>query len=247
MSNSLAPFLQLSKLSFGYGERLLFNQLDFSMEKGETVSIIGPSGMGKTTLFRLVSGLASPTSGEILHQGKKTVNASFVTYMTQEDLLLPWRTVEDNISLLCELKGEAPGALLDIILSEVGLASFRKFYPKQLSGGMRQRVSLGRALLQKRPLLLLDEPFSSLDFETKEQLFELIKTVRESHALSLLLITHDFRDALALSDRIVLLSEGRFSREWKVTANEKMTPSRIGEFQQDLYDAMKESKRHEKK
>lgn len=214
--------LSVHSLYFSYEGMPLLRGLSFSAERGEIVALIGISGSGKTTLFRLIAGFLQPEQGSITIEGK-TGDDHFpqTTYMRQEDLLLPWRRVLENLTLFAELgKNKIDKAELlkeaKILLSRVGLAGYEKAFPHQLSGGMRQRVSLARALLQKRPLILLDEPFASLDVIIREQLYALLKEIRDHYQKTLLLVTHDFRDAIALADRILILAQGKIGGSYQV-------------------------------
>lgn len=195
--------LAIEHLSFAYGEKQIFSDLNLRVGTGECVALLGVSGSGKTTLFRLITGLMQPDRGRI--------SAPQTTYMRQEDLLLPWRTIEENLRLYGELgKDPHPPSQREIeaMLDRVGLAGYGARFPEELSGGMRQRVALARALLQRHPLMLLDEPFASLDVIVREQLYHLLREICHSDQKTLLFVTHDFRDALALADRICVLSEG---------------------------------------
>lgn len=207
--------LSILDLHFAYPEKQLLKGISFSMHPGEIVALIGMSGSGKTTLFRLITGLLPPLQGEILINGvPRAGSTATLTYMRQEDLLLPWRNCLQNLLLFTELgsktqkKGEAEQKAL-ALLAEVGLEGFGQLFPRELSGGMRQRVSLARALLQNRPLLLLDEPFASLDIIHREQLYSLLRRIRDQDGKTILMVTHDFRDALALADRILVLGVGK--------------------------------------
>lgn len=209
--------LKIHGLSFGFEEKRILKNLSLHVKKGEIVTILGPSGCGKTTLFRLISALLPLQEGKITISGLSTPeSAQHISYMMQEDLLIPWRTVLDNVVLLQEL-GKDKKDLADIkskavrLLKELGLEGSEYLYPRELSGGMCQRVALARSLLQNRPLLLLDEPFGALDFKTRENLYQLLIDIQQRYNKTILLITHDFNDALALSHRIHILSDGKLS------------------------------------
>lgn len=214
--------LTVDNLAFSFDVHKVLKNLSLNLAQGEIGTLIGPSGSGKTTLFRLLTGILPVQGGKLSIDGRFPPEAKhYAAYMMQEDLLLPWRTVIDNMTLPGEI-GPSPIPLAHLrqdarlYLHELGLGEWENAYPRHLSGGMRQRVSLARALLQKRPLLLLDEPFASLDINLREQMHGLLYKVREQYGTTILMITHDFRDALSLSDRIFLLSHGRIAQEWTI-------------------------------
>ncbi|MCH9626403.1 MAG: Aliphatic sulfonates import ATP-binding protein SsuB [Chlamydiales bacterium] len=215
--------LAIHLLQFAYGEKTILDKLSFSIKKGEIVALIGISGSGKTTLFRLITGLIQPTEGTISLDGE-------ATYMRQEDLLLPWRTVLENLLLFTELgkklpqKKEVIRAQALALLERVGLEGTAEAYPHTLSGGMRQRVALARSLLQNHPLMLLDEPFASLDVIIREQLYALMREIRDQYSKTIVMVTHDFRDAMALADRILVLSEGKIAADYPVLPEMRQDP-----------------------
>ncbi|HEY4832338.1 MAG TPA: ATP-binding cassette domain-containing protein [Waddliaceae bacterium] len=207
--------LRVENVYFAYDKPEILQGVTFTVTKGEIVALIGISGSGKTTLFRLITGLITPLRGKIVIDGKSLPEQSLLTtYMRQDDLLLPWRTVMGNLLLFSEFgKKRVPKDDFQTnaatLLKKVGLEGIEKLYPSKLSGGMRQRVALARALLQNRPLLLLDEPFASLDVIMREQLYSLLRDVRDHYKKTIVMVTHDFRDAMALADRILVLSNGK--------------------------------------
>jgi NitT/TauT family transport system ATP-binding protein len=214
--------LRLDNIHFSYSDSPLIKGVSFCIKRGEIVSLIGSSGSGKTSLFRIITGMLAPQQGYVEVDGiAHPHNKSQITYMQQEDLLLPWRTVLNNLLLFAEL-GQKPKSKQDLLpeamrlLNQVGLEGCESYYPDELSGGMRQRVSLARALLQKRPLLLLDEPFGSLDVIIREELYTLLREIALTEGKTILFVTHDFRDALALSNRILILKKGIISKEFQV-------------------------------
>lgn len=222
--------LEVEQLSFLYEGSWLLRNLNFSLKRGEIATLIGPSGSGKTTLFKLLTGILRPDQGTItVAQQKLPEGYGQVAYMMQEDLLLPWRTVIQNMTLMNEL-GSSPRSNESVLqealqlLHEMKMGHCANFFPNQLSGGMRQRISLARALLHRCPLLLLDEPFSSLDLALREQMYELLREIRTSHQTTILLVTHDFRDALALSDHIFLLSNHHICKDWHITDGIRRDP-----------------------
>lgn len=186
------------------------NKLSFSVEKGEFVSLIGVSGCGKSTVFKLINGLLKPQAGRITVNGRNIIDQKrYCGYMPQRDLLFPWRTVEDNLRLPLEIAGENKknfAALTAKMLSEIGLDGNGNKYPFELSGGMRQRVAFGRTLLTGCELLLLDEPFSALDFLTRVSMQEWLIRQYEHQKKTILFITHDVEEALFLSSRILVVT-----------------------------------------
>ncbi len=176
---------------------------------GEFVSIVGPSGSGKTTLFNCIAGLVRPQSGRVSLDGKSVSGPDpRVAYMLQKDLLLPWRTALQNVTLALELRGVAFAQARERateLLRRYGLRGFEDAYPRALSGGMRQRVALIRTLVCDPRLILLDEPFSALDYQTRLVLEgELTRLVGEAGATAIL-VTHDIEESIAISDRVIVL------------------------------------------
>jgi NitT/TauT family transport system ATP-binding protein len=189
----------------------VIGDLSLSLKKGEIVSIVGPSGCGKTTLLNTLCGLIAPDSGNIRWYGQKIEGQpQSVGYMLQKDLLLPWRTALNNVMLGLEIRGVGASEAVDrsrAMLDQLGLHGFADHYPSTLSGGMRQRVALARTLVNEPSVLLLDEPFASLDFQNKLLIEnDTAKLVREG-GRSLLLITHDIEEAVSLADRVIVLSK----------------------------------------
>ena len=185
------------------GETIAAENLTFSVEEGEFVAIIGPSGCGKTTLLSLAAGLLSPTSGEV-----KTNGCSF-GYMLQKDELFPWRTIEKNIFLPLEIKRtntEEHRTRALALAEKYGLKQFLKSYPSSLSGGMRQRAALIRTLAVDPDVLLLDEPFSALDYQTRLSVCDDVYKIIRTEKKTALLITHDISEAISVADRILVLS-----------------------------------------
>jgi NitT/TauT family transport system ATP-binding protein len=188
----------------------VIGDISFSLKAGEIVSLVGPSGCGKTTLLNLMSGLVRPTLGDVLWHGKPLTDVpKGIGYMLQKDMLMSWRTALANVTLGLELTG-MPRAEREkkahAMLYKVGLGPFHDYYPTALSGGMRQRVALARTLVTGPDVILLDEPFAALDFQTKVVLeSDMAKLVR-SDGRSVLLITHDVEEAVSLSDRVIVLT-----------------------------------------
>ena len=198
------------------GETIALDSASFSVSEGEFVAIIGPSGCGKTTLLSLAAGLIKPTKGKVLTNG-----CSF-GYMLQKDELFPWRTIEKNIFLPLEIKGSNTPEHRARALSlaeKYGLKQFLKNYPSSLSGGMRQRAALIRTLAVNPDVLLLDEPFSALDYQTRLSVCDdVYKIIREERKTALL-ITHDISEAISVADKIFVLSK----RPAKIVAEHAIT------------------------
>jgi ABC-type nitrate/sulfonate/bicarbonate transport system ATPase subunit len=182
-----------------------------SIPQGRFVSLIGPSGCGKSTIFNIIAGLLEPSSGRVRIDGvDATGTIGRVGYMLQKDLLLPWRTVVDNVILGMEIQGVPLRAARERalpLLHRYGLSGFEYLYPNALSGGMRQRAALARTLAIEPAIVLLDEPFSSLDAQTKLILQKSFAQTIASSAITTLLITHDLMEAVIMSDRILVMSE----------------------------------------
>jgi len=215
VAEALPPPLVVSGVGKSYGEdegepNEVIGDISFSLASGEIVSLVGPSGCGKTTLLNLLSGLTPPTRGSVLWHGRPLRGVpKGVGYMLQKDLLLPWRTTLRNVTLGLELTALSQGERekkAHSILNKVGLGSFHDYYPSALSGGMRQRAALARTLVTEPEVILLDEPFAALDFQTKLILeSDMAKLVR-SEGRSVLMITHDVEEAVSLSDRVIVLT-----------------------------------------
>jgi NitT/TauT family transport system ATP-binding protein len=191
-------------------EVVAFRDISFTLRQGEILSIVGPSGCGKSTLFNVIAGLLRPTSGSVSVDGALVDGArGHVGYMLQKDLLLPWRSVLDNVTLGLEVRGTEAGEARERALSLIrryGLAGFESARPRALSGGMRQRVAFMRTLALDPKAILLDEPFSALDFQTRLVLQSDVKRIiREQHKAAIL-VTHDIGEAIAMSDRVLVLS-----------------------------------------
>ncbi|MCW0212642.1 MAG: ABC transporter ATP-binding protein [Pseudonocardia sp.] len=195
-------------LSVSYGALRVLDDVSFDVAPGEFVSVIGPSGCGKSTLFTVLAGLRAPDEGQVLVDGAPAGRETF-GYMPQKDLLFPWRTVLDNTTLGLEVGGmrrRDARAKAGELFAPFGLAGFERSRPGELSGGMRQRAALLRTVVQDREVLLLDEPFGALDSLTRTAMQEWLEEVRARYGWTVLLITHDIREAVFLSDRVLVLS-----------------------------------------
>ena len=185
------------------GEVEALKGINFDVKEGEFISIIGPSGCGKSTLLSIISGLESKTNGEVYIDGK-------VGYMLQKDNLLEWRTIYKNVLLGLEIQKaltEENKKYAIELLKKYGLYEFRNKYPTQLSGGMRQRVALIRTLAIRPKVLLLDEAFSALDYQTRLMVTEDIYKILKAENITVLMVTHDISEAISMSDRVVVLSQ----------------------------------------
>lgn len=207
--------LEFKSVSLTYhtkeGETLAVKNLDFSMREGEFMAVIGPSGCGKTTVLSLAAGLIRPSSGEIAVRGKSAEkSAGKFGYMLQKDELFPWRTIEKNIVLPLEIKRKNTAENREKALAlakKYGLGDFLSYYPDQLSGGMRQRAALIRTLAPDPEILLLDEPFSALDYQTRLSVCNDVYNIIRCEKKTALLVTHDISEAISLADRILVLSK----------------------------------------
>lgn len=226
--------LELKNVSLSYqsnsGETLAIKDISFKVNESEFVSIIGPSGCGKTTVLSLIAGLIRPTSGSIIYKGEEIKKTSEnIGYMLQRDELFPWRTIEKNVFLPLEIKKMNTTEMRDFaisLLDKYGLKDFKKSYPHQLSGGMRQRAALIRTLTAKPNLLLLDEPFSALDYQTRLSVCDDVYKIITAEKKTAILVTHDISEAISLSDRILVLTKrpAKILKEHVLNFNKSLPP-----------------------
>lgn len=207
--------LQLDQVKRSFGPVVAVEEITLSIARGEFVAIVGPSGCGKTTLLNLLSGDDQPSAGTVVREGR-------IRMVFQQDGLFPWLTVTENIALgLQEFKTEAAraGQLAEMIRL-IRLEGFEHHYPHQLSGGMRQRVELARALAGESDILLLDEPFSALDYLTRLRLREELARLLEERPRTVVLVTHDIEEAAQLADRVIVLTgrPGRIRYQLEIAA-----------------------------
>ncbi|MDN3522589.1 ABC transporter ATP-binding protein [Halomonas ramblicola] len=199
--------LDIRDLQMSYGDEPVLEAVDLGVAEGEFVSLIGPSGCGKSTLLRAVMGLQKPSAGEV----RLGPSRDEVGFLFQDDALLPWRTARDNVALGLRIRGtgkaEARRTALGW-LESMGLGQFGDRYPRELSGGQRKRVAIAQVLALRPRLLLMDEPFASLDAIVRHYLTEDLLGWVEGEHLTVLMVTHDLEEAVAVSDRVVLLGSG---------------------------------------
>ncbi|PWW01410.1 NitT/TauT family transport system ATP-binding protein [Hoeflea marina] len=202
--------LILEKINHSYGDMPVLTDISLSVGSGEIVCVVGPSGCGKSTLLRIIGGLERPTSGEVLMSGEPPADSlNPLTYVFQDFALLPWRTVEGNVRLVLEdhrIGRERVGAVVDDVLARTKLTEFAAAYPRQLSGGMKQRVAIARALSVNPAVMLMDEPLSALDSQTRDLLMDDLIELWTQVRFSACYITHNLAEAVRLGHRIVVMS-----------------------------------------
>lgn len=198
-------------LSKRFDDKLIFDDLNLTLHKGETLALLGPSGIGKTTLLNLLSGVMSPDSGNVYLEGEDiTGKPGHISYMQQKDLLLPYYTVIQNVALPLIIKGQKKKEAINKAKEYFhffGLEGYEKKYPRELSGGMRQRAALLRTYIQSQNVVLLDEPFGALDAVTRRKMQKWYLDISKELGLSTVIITHDTDEALILADKIHILSD----------------------------------------
>ena len=255
----MTPILELKNINYSYhtldGETQALSDISFALTSGEFTAVVGPSGCGKSTLLSLIAGLMKPESGEIFLNGEPlTENSSKIGYMLQHDHLFEWRTVYRNVILGLEIRGALTAESkkkAESLLEQYGLLPFAHARPSELSGGMRQRAALIRTLILEPELLLLDEPFSALDYQTRLAVSDDIGQIIRRSGKTALLVTHDLSEAVSISDRVIILSERPASIARIVPiafALEKDTPlnrRNAPEFKNYFNEIWKELNRHE--
>jgi putative hydroxymethylpyrimidine transport system ATP-binding protein len=200
----LSPALNIENLALHYGGQAIFQDLSFTIPAGRLLALLGPSGVGKTTLLRIIAGLETPESGAVTASDGQPL-AGRVAYMAQQDLLLPWARVIDNVMIGARLRGEPTEPdRAKTLLAQVGLADRALALPGALSGGMRQRVAIARTLYEQRPIVLMDEPFSALDAITRNRIQDLAAELLAGRTT--LLITHDPLEACRIGDSLQVLT-----------------------------------------
>ncbi|WP_117236936.1 ABC transporter ATP-binding protein [Thermus sediminis] len=210
--------LRVENLALGYGKVPVLEGVSLQVAEGEFVSLVGPSGSGKSTLLRAIADLLRPLSGEI----RRGFPGGALGFLFQEDALLPWRTARENAALGLRVRGLPRGRALEEAeawLDRLGLRGLGDRFPHELSGGQRKRVALAQVLALRPRLLLMDEPFASLDAILRTEITRDLLRLVEGEGISVLLVTHDLEEALALSDRVYLLAQGpraRIAQEYPV-------------------------------
>jgi len=228
-----------------FGELRAIERIDLEIEPGEVVGIVGPSGCGKTTLLELVAGLRSSDSGTVSVGGKKAEDERLArcAYMPQRDLLLPWLSALDNAALALRIAGvprHEARARAGEHFARLGLEGFENTRPDELSGGMRQRVAFLRTLMAGRPVLLLDEPFASLDAITRAEMQSWLARVLDPDRHTVLLVTHDVEEALYLSDRVLVLSSRPARVADRIEIGATRAPDRAAAVTASEFTALKE-------
>ncbi|MEH2671730.1 NitT/TauT family transport system ATP-binding protein [Bradyrhizobium japonicum] len=225
-ASNLAVRLRGVSKTYDSGVRAL-GPLDLDVRRGEFVSLLGPSGCGKSTALRLIAGLAAPSAGtvEVSHHGAEQRGSHRIGFVFQEPTLMPWATVRDNVRLplkLARLPATSADARIDAALDQVGLAEFARAYPRELSGGMKMRVSLARALVTDPDVLLMDEPFAALDEITRFRLNNDLLSLWRSLHKTVIFVTHSVFESVYLSQRVIVMTArpGRIGAEFRITSPE---------------------------
>jgi len=202
--------LVVEAVSHDFGDLAVLRDISFRVAPGEILGLVGPSGCGKSTLLAIIGGLLHPRKGRVATIGAPPEDSfNPMTFVFQDFALLPWRSVADNVGFVLEhapLGAGARGAIVADALRRTGLSEFARSYPKQLSGGMRQRVGIARALAARPELLLMDEPFSALDAQTRDLLIEDFLRLMSGNRVGAVYVTHNLEEAARLADRVVVLS-----------------------------------------
>lgn len=207
MKNKLINIKSLKKIYYSKNDEIeAIKDVSFDLNDGEFISIVGPSGCGKSTLLNILTDMEDATDGKILFKKEKIKFG----YMLQSDSMLDWRTILDNVLLGLEIKKEKTQKNIDYVLNLLktyGLEEFKDKYPRELSGGMRQRVALIRTLALKPDVLILDEPFSKLDYQSRLKVSDDVYKIIKSEAKTAIMVTHDLSEAISVSDRVIVLSK----------------------------------------
>lgn len=241
--------LRLEDIGHHYGDMEIMQGINLDIPAGKIICIVGPSGCGKSTLLRLIGGLERPTTGQVVQLGEAPVDSiNPLTYVFQDFALLPWRTVEGNISLVLEdhgIRGSKANKIISDVLARTKLTDFRKALPKQLSGGMKQRVAISRALAVKPAVMLMDEPLSALDSQTRELLMDDLVGLWTREPFTAVYVTHNLNEAVRLGHSIVVLSRrpGRIREVVDVTtplADRELGDPELERQQKHLWNLMRD-------
>ncbi|MFD0916248.1 ABC transporter ATP-binding protein [Pseudahrensia aquimaris] len=241
--------LRLDNIRHAYGDIDVLRGIDLEIPSGNIVCIVGPSGCGKSTLLRLIGGLEQPTGGTVWQLGEAPDGClNPLTYIFQDFALLPWRSVEQNVSLVLEdhaLTGEQRAAIISDVLSRTNLSDFANALPKQLSGGMKQRVAIARALAVRPAVMLMDEPLSALDSQTRELLMDDLVGLWTREAFTAVYVTHNLAEAVRLGHSIVVLSRrpGEIREIMEIDMPLAERPQRMDDLaqrQQHLWNLMRD-------
>jgi NitT/TauT family transport system ATP-binding protein len=244
--------IKIKNLNHSYDKSKVLSDINLEIMDGQILSIIGPSGCGKSTLLRLIGGLEKPCSGEITQIGSPPAGClNAMTYIFQDFALLPWRTVEENVSLVLEdhsLSNEIKRSVIDDVLDRTKLKDFSYAFPKQLSGGMKQRVAIARALAVNPAVLLMDEPLSALDSQTRELLLEDFINLWHRKPFTAVYITHNLSEAVRLGHKILVLSRrpGKIIETINIEkpiADRKLIDKDLDQYQKHLWDIMHDEAR----
>ena len=216
--------LEFKNVSFSYGSKNIISNLSFTIDKGKSVSIVGVSGCGKTTIFKLMLSLLENTDGEILYKDKNiSILTAYAGYMPQKDLLFPWKNIRDNLSVPMDIQGlkkKDKEEKIDEILKQMNLSDVKYKFPHELTGGMRQRISFARTILTGSDLLLFDEPLSALDYITRISMQQwLSKSLSSYQDKTAVFITHDIDEAIFLSDEILVVKDTPITCFEKISIN----------------------------
>ncbi|MGN7293304.1 ABC transporter ATP-binding protein [Rhizobium sp. SAFR-030] len=241
--------LKLNNVSHHYGAVEVLRDISLEIPQGQIVCLVGPSGCGKSTLLRFLGGLERPDRGEVLQVGEPPADClNPLTYVFQHFALLPWRTVDGNIRLVLEdhrLPRREMDAIVTDVLERTRLSDFRNALPKQLSGGMRQRVAISRALAVRPAVMLMDEPLSALDAQTRELLMDDLVSLWTRQPFTSVYVTHNLNEAVRLGHRVIVLSRrpGRVREIVDIDiplADRHLGDTRLEEKQKQLWDLMRE-------
>ena len=244
--------LRVDNVSLGYGAQPIVKDLSLEFPQGKVTAIIGPNGCGKSTLLRFIGGLEQPTKGRVVQVGSPPPGSlNPLTYVFQDFALLPWRTVEGNISLVLEdhgIKGSESREIISDVLARTNLTGFEKALPKQLSGGMKQRVAIARALAVRPAVMLMDEPLSALDSQTRELLMDDLVGLWTRTPFTSVYVTHNLAEAVRLGHSIVVLSRRPGKIREIVTLEKPLEERQLGDpdlekTQKHLWSLLREEAR----